>query len=338
MLVIRAARPEDHTAFVELARAAGPGFTSLSLDDDALNAKLVRSGQAFDGQLEDPADCNYQLMLEDSESGQVLGTSAVKAMVGVKKPYFDFKVFTFAQASREADRRFDMDAMLLVNDFAGSTEVGSLFVRDGLRGMGAGSLTAKARYMLVASNPSRFGKRILSELRGVVDANGDSIFFEHVSRPFFRMTFEEADRLSAATDNQFILDLMPAHLIYIDLLPAGVREVIGQTHPHGANARRLLESEGLRYDRYVDIFDGGPLLSCETREVRTIRDSVTRTVSGKTRTGDGAPALVSNDKIADFRCVYTRIEIEDGAVRLDDETRRALGVQAGESVRLLTRN
>ena len=144
MLVIRAARSADHAAFVALAREAGPGFTSLSLDDEALHAKLAASQEAFDGMRPDPSDCSYQLMLEDSETGQILGTSAVKAMVGVKKPYFDFKIFTFAQASQEADRRFDMDAMMLVNDFAGSTEVGSLFIRDGLRGTGAGKLAAKA--------------------------------------------------------------------------------------------------------------------------------------------------------------------------------------------------
>ena len=141
MLVVRAARSDDHAAFVELARAAGPGFTSLSLDDEALHAKLLKSEQAFEGLLEDRSDCVYQLMLEDSVTGQVYGTAAVKAEVGVKKPYFDFKIFTFAQASNEADRRFDMDAMLLVNDFAGSTEVGSLFVRDGLRGTRASAGT-----------------------------------------------------------------------------------------------------------------------------------------------------------------------------------------------------
>jgi arginine N-succinyltransferase len=337
MLVVRAARAADHDAFVELAAAAGPGFTSLALEDEALNAKLVRSEKAFEGAYSDPADCAYQLMLEDSESGQVLGTSAVKAMVGVKKPYFDFKVFTFAQASTEAARRFDMDAMLLVNDFAGATEVGSLFVRDGLRGTGAGRLVAQSRYMLVGADRSRFGKRILSELRGVVDANGDSIFFEHVTRPFFRMTFEEADRLSAATDNQFILDLMPNHLIYLDLLPKGVREVIGQTHPHGAGALKLLEREGFRYERYVDIFDGGPLVSCGMDEVATLRDSRLMTVAGDCA-GERTRALVSNDRLADFRCVSTEIALGDAEIALDEEARRALDVASGETVRIWTRD
>ncbi|OAB61842.1 arginine N-succinyltransferase [Leptolyngbya valderiana BDU 20041] len=337
MLVVRAARAADHDAFVELAAAAGPGFTSLALEDEALNEKLVRSEMAFDGRLTDPSDCAYQLMLEDSETGQVLGTSAVKAMVGVKKPYFDFKIFTFAQASSEADRRFDMDAMLLVNDFAGSTEVGSLFVRDGLRGTGAGRLTAQSRYMLVGSDRTRFGSRILSELRGVVDDEGDSIFFEHVTRPFFRMSFEEADRLSAATDNQFILDLMPNHIIYLDLLPKGVREVIGQPHPHGAGAFKLLQNEGFRYERYVDIFDGGPLVSCGMDEVATLRDSRLMTVAGE-GAGERKRALVSNDRLADFRCVHAEISFGGDAIALDEKARRALDVASGETVRIWTKD
>ena len=103
MLVVRAARSDDHAAFVELARAAGPGFTSLSLDDEALHAKLLKSEQAFEGVLEDRSECVYQLMLEDSVTGQVYGTAAVKAEVGVKKPYFDFKIFTIVPAPSAPD-------------------------------------------------------------------------------------------------------------------------------------------------------------------------------------------------------------------------------------------
>ncbi len=230
-----------------------------------------------------------------------------------------------------------MDAMLLVNDFASSTEVGSLFVSDALRGSGAGRLTAQSRYMLVAADRTRFGARMLSELRGVVEDNGESVFYEHVTRPFFRMTFEEADALSAATDNQFILDLMPRSAIFLDLLPDEVQAVIGKTHPHGANALRLLESEGFRYDRYVDIFDGGPLVSCETEDVRTIKDSRLMTVA------DGAPtrmtmrALVSNNDLPDFRCVHAEVSVQGDAVSLDADAARALDVSAGHTVRLWTK-
>jgi len=335
MLVVRAARSNDHAAFVDLARAAGPGFTSLSLDDEALHAKLLKSEKAFEGALTDRSDCVYQLMLEDSDTGQVYGTAAVKAEVGVRKPYFDFKIYTIAQASSEADRRFDMDAMLLVNDFAGATEVGSLFVSGDLRGSGAGRLTAQSRYMLVAADRSRFGDRVLSELRGVVNEAGESVFYEHVARPFFRMSFNEADALSAATDNQFILDLMPKTPIFLDLLPSGVQQVIGQTHPHGANALRLLESEGFRYDRYVDIFDGGPLVSCRTEDIRTVRDSQVLSVANARPSSETVRALVSNDRFPDFRCVHAEVSlIGEDQLALDADAARALDVAASASVRL----
>ncbi len=84
----------------------------------------------------------------------------------------------------------------------------------------------------------------MSELRGVVSPEGVSPFWEAVGRHFFRMDFAEADKLSATTDNQFILDLMPQHPIYVDLLPEAARAVIGQCHRDGLGARRLLEWEG----------------------------------------------------------------------------------------------
>lgn len=335
MLVVRAARRADHDAFVDLAAKAGPGFTSLSLDAEALEHKLARSEDSYAGRVCDPSDVAYQLMLEESGTGEIFGTAAVKAAIGLKKPYFDFKIFTLAQASREAAQRFDMEAMLLVNDFAGSTEVGSLYVRDAARGTGAGRLIAQSRYMLIAADTSRFGENLVAELRGVVDAQGYSVFYEHVTRPFFKMTFEEADKLSAATDNQFILDLMPVHPIYVDLLPAEARAVIGRTHPHGQNARRLLEWEGFEYNRYVDIFDAGPLVSCRTEKIRTVAGSRRVTV-GQVQ-GERVQAMVSTDRVDDFRCVFTEVAADETTVCLSEEARRALDLTDADAARIWIR-
>jgi arginine N-succinyltransferase len=334
MLVMRSARSDDHGAFVELARSAGPGFTSLAVDDDALSARLITSQKSFAGQIEERSNASYQLMLEDSETGKVLGTSAVKAEIGKKKPYFDFKIITISQSSNAAGKRFDMDALLLANDFAGASEVGSLFVLDGLRGTGAGRLCSQSRYLLIAADPSRFGDRVLAELRGVVSkTDGHSPFYEAVAKPFFRMDFTQADELSASSDNQFILDLMPTNLIYVELLPDDAKAVIGKTHPEGENALRLLEREGFRYDRYVDIFDGGPLVSARTDKIKTIKESDHYQVTNNSLGEGRVLAMVSTDRMDDFRCVYTHVGVGDGAVSLDDETRRALNVSEGETVR-----
>lgn len=337
MLIVRAARRDDIDAFADLARAAGTGFTSLSLSRDDLAERLEKSAAAFAASPDAPGEEIYQLMLEDSESGQVLGCAAVKAAVGISKPYFDFKILTMAQASREAGRRFDMDFMMLVNDFAGSTEVGSLFVSEAARGTGAGRLVAQARYLLMAADFRRFGDRVLAELRGVVREDGSSPFFDHVTRPFFRMSFDEADRMSAATDNQFILDLMPNHPIYVDLLPQEARDVIGITHDHGIGARKLLEWEGFTYDRYIDIFDGGPLMSVPTRQARSARESRRVTVHKASAIDEPVQAIVTNDRIADFRAAQVMIEADDGTARIPALAMDALGLADNDMARIWTR-
>lgn len=336
MLIVRAGRRDDIDDLVRLSQEAGTGFTSLAVPPEALEERLVKSEKAFGGSGDKQTEDTYQLMLEDTESGHIVGCSAVKAMVGVSKPYWDFKIITIAQHSTEADRRFDMDAMLLVNDFAGATEVGTLFVSEAGRGGGAGRLVAQSRYMLIAAGRPRFGEKVLAELRGVVMDDGSSPFFDYVSRPFFKMDFDEADRLSASTDNQFILDLGPQHLIYLDLLPDSVRAVIGQTHKDGAGALRLLEWEGFHFDRYVDIFDGGPLVSTWTENIRTLRESREVTVRAATTMG-GVPGIVSTDRFEDFRTCQAEVIIDHDTIGLSYETMAALDLRDGDKARFWRR-
>ncbi|WP_300554319.1 arginine N-succinyltransferase [Maricaulis sp.] len=336
MLIVRAARRTDIDAFVQLAKEAGTGFTSLAVPPEALEARLAKSEAAFASPGTKQTEDTYQLMLEDSETGRVVGCSAVKAMVGVSKPYWDFKILTLAQHSVEADRRFDMDAMMLVNDFAGATEVGTLFVSEAGRGTGAGRLVAQSRYLLIAAGRERFGEKVLAELRGVVHDDGSSPFYDAVSRPFFRMDFAEADKLSASTDNQFILDLGPQHLIYLDLLPKAVQDVVGKTHKDGAGALRLLEWEGFHYNRYVDIFDGGPLVSAWTEQIRTLNESRAVTARAASVAG-GVSGIVSTDRVDNFRTCQTQAMIDGDVVGLPYETMQALDLQDGERARFWRR-
>lgn len=336
MLIVRAARRTDIDAFMQLAREAGTGFTSLAVPPEALEERLVKSEKAFAGPGSEQTEDTYQLMLEDTESGRVVGCSAVKAMVGVSKPYWDFKILTLAQHSVEADRRFDMDALMLVNDFAGATEVGTLFVSEAGRGSGAGRLVAQSRYLLIAAGRQRFGEKVLAELRGVVHEDGSSPFYDAVSRPFFRMDFDEADKLSASTDNQFILDLGPQHLIYLDLLPQAVQDVVGQTHKDGAGALRLLEWEGFHYNRYIDVFDGGPLVSAWTEQIRTLSESRVVTARAASVAG-GVSGIVSTDRFDDFRTCQTQAVIDGDVVGLPYETMQALNLQDGERARFWRR-
>lgn len=328
--VMRAAGPQDVDGFKQLREIAGPGFTSLMLDDKALAEKLELSAQSFAADVSAPGAQRYFIVLEHLPSGAIAGCAGVKATIGRLPPFFNFRIITEAQSSAVVDRRFDMDILIGVNDFTGCTEVGSLFVRPEHRASGAGRLLAQSRYMLMATAPHRFNSRVVSELRGVVSADGVSPFWEAVGRHFFRMDFAEADKLSAITDNQFILDLMPQHPIYIDLLPQSAREVIGRCHKDGEGARRLLEWEGFTFSNVVDIFDGGPLLTVQRDHIRTLRDARRVRVTSGVASGANRRALVATPTTGGFRCVGARVTATPEGAHLDAAAMDAIGLKDGD--------
>jgi arginine N-succinyltransferase len=328
--VVRAAGPKDFEGFQQLREIAGAGFTSLMLDDKALAEKLALSEQSFAANVAAAGSERYFLALEHVESGALVGCAGVKATIGKLPPFFNFRIITEAQFSGVVDRRFDLDILIGVNDFTGCTEVGSLFVRPEHRATGIGRALAQSRYMLMATAPQRFNSRVVSELRGVVSPEGVSPFWEAVGRHFFRMDFAEADKLSATTDNQFILDLMPQHPIYIDLLPERARAVIGLCHKDGEGARRLLEWEGFSFSNVVDIFDGGPLMTVQRDHIRTLREARRVRAHAQANLSAGRRALIARPHTGDFRCTTARAVVSGGVAQVDAAALAALGLNEGD--------
>ena len=241
-------------------------------DEATLRDRLEVSGHSFSGAVA-PLEAWYTLMLEDADTGRVEGVAGVKAAVGLRRPFFSFRVVTLTQFSSAIRTRFDHTALVLVNECSGWSEVGSLFLRPERRSGGAGRLLAQARYVLMAAEPQHFAEQVLAELRGWFDEDGSCPFWETVGCKFFRLPFDQADMASASTDGQFILDLAPRHPIYVELLPEAARTSVGRVHREGEPARVMLEREGFRYASLVDIFDAGPTVSARRDEIATVRNS-----------------------------------------------------------------
>lgn len=336
--VMRAAGPADLDSFKQLREIAGAGFTSLMLDDKAMAAKLALSEQSFASATNVAGTERYFIALEHLESGTLAGCCGVKSTIGEVPPFFNFRMFTEAQSSNVVNRRFDMRVLIGVNDFTGCSEVGSLFVRPEHRAAGIGRALAQNRYMLMAANPQRFRSQVVSELRGVVYPDGTSPFWEAVGRHFFKMDFAEADKLSATTDNQFILDLMPQHPIYVDLLSEEARDVVGKCHKDGEGAQRLLEWEGFAFANVVDIFDGGPLMSVQRDNIRTLRESKRYRVEVASQLTNAKRALIATPSIQTYRCVSAHAAVANGVAQVDAAVLAALKLEAGAEVLVWTDN
>ncbi|KRB85894.1 arginine N-succinyltransferase [Sphingomonas sp. Root710] len=332
MLVVRPAGPADLDSLMELAVLSGRGFTSLPEDEATLLNRLTLSEASFTGAIA-PREAWYTLMLEDGETGRIEGLCGVRAAVGVARPHFSFRVMTLAQFSSAIGTRFDHQALVLVNECAGWTEVGSLYLRPERRSGGAGSLLARSRYMLIGVERTRFSETVMAELRGYFAPDGTCPFWEGVAVKFFQLPFDEADHMVMSTDGQFILDLAPRHPIYVELIPEAAQEAIGRVHVEGRAARAMLEHEGFRSSGLIDIFDGGPTYSAPRDTITTIQ----RTIALPLVQGDPADApelLVSTASVSDFRAVRARVRIEDGAAVLDAAAIDALRLKPGETVRV----
>ncbi|GAB7538753.1 arginine N-succinyltransferase [Burkholderia sp. 3C] len=301
MMTVRMARPGDAGALLALARTTGVGMTSFMPDAALIEARIARSVATLAGSLP-PAQQGYLFVLEDTCNGCVAGVSGIEAAVGLDAPWYNYRIGRFIHASKETGVSSDASALFLSNDHTGHSELCTLFLAPDYRRDGNGALLSKARFMFIAAFRERFARSLVAEMRGVTDAAGRSPFWDAVCRPFFQMEFPAADRWVGLGRKSIIAELMPKHPLYLALLPAEARAVIGAVHPHTAPARALLESEGLRFSQYVDIFDGGATLQGEIDRLRIVADSTHRPLDAALTARHG-PQLLANDALHGFRVV-----------------------------------
>ena len=333
---IRAATDDDLSHLYEMAKLTGGGFTNLPPERNALRAKLERSHAAFARESDALEDELFVLILENTVTGEVRGTCQIFTEVGQRHPFYSYRLGTLTQHSRELDRTFKAESLTLTTDLEGSSEVGGLFLHPGERAGGLGLLLARSRYLFIRAHRARFADRILAELRGIIDEAGGSPFWDGLAGRFFGMNFQDADQFNAIHGHQFIADLMPKHPIYTAMLSETARAAIGLPHPSGRAAMRMLENEGFAFDKYIDIFDGGPTMTARTDQVKTIREARAARVLALDRDG-GEQALVATGRLANFTCAFGCVRQVGEAIVLDPDCAGAIGAQPDDEVLMVPR-
>jgi arginine N-succinyltransferase len=338
---IRAAKPGDFRALYDLAKLTGGGFTNLPAEKATLEAKLAKSEEGFGRQGENPADDLYMFMLEDFKTGAIRGTCQIFGSVGEDRPFYSYLISTLTQKSEELGRIFRNQALTLTTDLEGSSEVGGLFLHPQERAGGLGMLLARSRYLFIKQHRPRFGDTVLAELRGVMDQSGNSPFWDALGGRFFGMSFPEADEFNAVHGTQFIADLFPKTPIYIAMLPDSARAVIGQPHPTGRAALKMLENEGFVWDSYVDIFDGGPTVTARTDRIKTVIDAEWLRIGGvieSGKNGNNPTMMLASGTYHGFAACYSRVAKSDnGELLVEPKALDMLSVGPGDRVLAVAR-
>lgn len=335
MMVIRPIRADDYPALYAIAVESGHGFTSLPVNDELLMRKISRSEQSFGKVVTAPGDEGYLFVLEDSQTGEVCGTSALEAAVGLDDAFYHYHLGKVVHSSRSLGVYKTVDILTLCNDYTGVSELCTLFLRASRREKHNGRLLSKMRFLFMAEFPQRFADRVIAEMRGISNEDGSSPFWQWLQEHFFSLDFPTADYLTGIGQKVFIAELMPKYPIYVSLLSKKAQAVIGKVHDKTRPALALLQSEGFSNRGYVDIFDAGPTVEARVEHIRSVRNSRRLQVSIGT-VAPGIPYLVCNTRLEDFRATWLELNINehDDEVTLSTAAAAALRVSHGDWVRV----
>lgn len=326
----REARPDDLDGVVRLA--AHLDSLNLPADAEAVAEMIDASVRSFERNDPDDRTGRFLFVLERTSDGALLGTSMIVASHGTTDdPHHAFRVDVEERYSESLGELFAHQTLTLVQSYRPHTELGALVLHPDFRGhpdrLGQG--LSFVRFLYMALQPGRFHDRVEAELLPPLEADGSSLLWEWLGRPFTRLSYRDADRLSRG-NREFIRSLFPRTPIHTALAPAAVQAVIGAVGAQTRGVARMLTAAGFRFNLHIDPFDGGPHFEAKRADILPLQQAHTRSFAGLTSAADASKRLITRVGDAPFRAALgSWLEMGDGAL-VDTHTATQLNLQAGD--------
>lgn len=328
--IVRAVRHDDLQSLQDLVKQ----FTLLNLPSEkkVLADKIDNSILSFEGKLS-KAESQYLFVLEDVEANLVVGSSLIMAKHGTEDiPHNYFKILKRNHYSDDLGIGFIHQVLRFQMDTDGPTEIGGLLVDKIYRRRPEklGKQISLSRFLYMGLYPERFEDRVLCELTPPLTDEGRSEFWEALGRRFTGLPYQEADLLSQ-THKEFIGSLFPEEDIYLCLLDAKARLVLGRVGEQTKPAQHLLENIGFSYLDEVDPFDGGPHFGANTRDILPIQQGKrVRVVEFKDAIykEQGLMAVAREE----FNSTVVSYDLREDEVAITAKQRQLLGVEIDEEV------
>ncbi|GGY18919.1 arginine/ornithine succinyltransferase subunit alpha [Paludibacterium paludis] len=336
MLKVRPVRTSDLPAIERMAIASGIGVTSLPSNRDKLFERIQMSRTAFGHEaIGEASNDFYMFVLEAGD--KVVGTASIAASAGFDEPFYSYRSETFVHASRALKVNNRVHVLTMCHDLTGMSQLCGFYVEPSHAAAG-GELLSRARLLFVAGQRERFGRRIIAEMQGLHDEAGQSPFWNALGRRFFNMDFLQVEQAFVSHSKTFIAELMPSYPIYVPLLPDEAQDAIGQIHPDFEWPCQLLTREGFEADHYIDIFDGGAVLTAEIDRLKTLETARCYPVEVAVSLPEGAaPRLIANERVETFEATLDKVALVGGVAFIHPDAASVLSVRSGDKVRLVAR-
>jgi arginine N-succinyltransferase len=339
VFLIRNATEDDIKGLKKLAGILNT--VNLPNEPKVLKRILKRSSESFTRRIKNPFEREFLFVMENTDTGEVVGTSQVMAQHGTREaPHIYFDVLDDERYSETLDRHFRHKVLRLGLNYEGPTEIGGLVLAPDYRGAPGrlGKQLSFVRFLYMAMHKDGFRPRVLAELLPPLLPNGRSLLWESLGSRFTELSYQEADRISKE-NKEFIRGLFPTDAIYLCLFPKNVAKVVGEVGPDTRGVKKMLEGIGFTYVDRVDPFDGGPHFEADTLSIKPVKETRTYDVtfgdeqSIRETAGEGGEGLVSReDKKGNFRAVQLPYRFHGPSLMVPHWAEDVLDVEDGDKV------
>lgn len=330
MFVLRTVEAQDFKQVLSLARMLHA--VNLSFQEDELQKQIQKSVAASTGQTKNKEDAEYIFCLEDLSSRKIIGVSMIMAQHGTKdSPHFYFQVLRLEKFSQTIHSGIVHHVLRLGYDMDGPTEVGGLILHPAFRhgGQHLGKLLSWGRFLYIAMHRRRFKDRVIAEFLPPLLPDGKSLLWEAIGQKFTNLPYLEADKVSRK-NKEFIFSLFPRQDIYITLLEAKVREMIGQVGEDSLPALKMLEKIGFKYLDMIDPFDGGPHYGARMKDVQLIKNTkIFKLKKGSVRSFKEL-GILGIERNGHFKAVVGFCKTEGKFIYLPIESKDILELEPGD--------
>ena len=332
MFIIRPVEKNDLDGMMELLEVSGHGLTSLPKDRKVIERKIINSVRFVETIDEGPNGQSFLFVMVEVFTGKIVGVCGVIAKIGGFEPYYFYRLEEETYSSEMMKVEKSVQTLHVEKTHSGPSEICSLFLHPEFRNSQNGRFLSLSRFLFIREFRSLFEDEVVAEMRGRVNADGMSPFWEAVGRHFFNIDFVDADYLTLKS-KKFIEELLPTYPIIVDLLPAEAKDVVAEVHPNTAPAKRILEKEGFGFSGLVGIFEPGPVLTAKTDSIRAVAESHQATVDViEKEKFDGEVQVIGTSEKA-FKATLGHIKVVDGKATIEAVVATALDLRLGDKIR-----
>lgn len=333
MLIVRPSTFSDLASIEKLANHNSAKISTLPQQRDKLSEKIDASIRSFAGDESMGGKEQFLLVMENTETGEVLGTAGIDRCAGNGQPFYNYRQDELIHSSHQLHVNNHIPVLYMTHELTGKTLFCSLTIDSEYRNTDYFELLSRSRLLLIGLFKERFDQDIIIEIQGVSDEDGGYPFWDSLGRHFFDMDFATADYYSGIKSKTFIAELMPSHPIYVPLLTDAAQAAVGTPHSLAEKNCQLLHREGFRVGKHIDIFDGGPTLEAHVDHLNTVKSMQSKSVKISESTRGGVKYLICNGSFSDFRCVVGQLTDGIGdVIRINQALAKDLNVSENERI------